>query len=431
MLLWFTSNIAIGLYNIAQYEPSILMALSPHYMVVFFQRNGEKGWTVLGAEAMFADLGHFSKGAIQIVFSSFVYPALVITYTGEASYLNKHPDKKGTAFYSTSSIPRPVYWPMFVISTAAAIVASQSMISASLSIVKQSLALGCFPREVLKRIWSGCGVGDDHQDMLYNIRDAHDLGDKYHPHPHFFLVFHLNRRGLHRRGLHDIPTQQNSSRRVGTICHFIFLHDNNISWTYGRSKKSMYEAEGKMSLEELASMLSTASLSWPPGICLFCTNLVNGIPTIIRHYIQHTNSVREIMVILTVKTLLIKTMQPEERFIVGKLALDGVYRCLVQFGYYKDFPSTAGDDYIASVVAKLHELPISTEESEKLDSAMERGAVFVMGRTILKASKNNKWLTRFTIDYLYRFFQKNCRSALTTLEIPPGNTLQVGMVYEI
>lgn len=136
------------------------------------------------------------------------------------------------------------------------------------------------------------------------------------------------------------------------------------------------------------------------------------------------------MVIVTVKTLPIKTIPQEERFIVGKLALDGVYRCLVQFGY-KDFPSMAGDDYIASVVAKLHELAISTEESEKLDSAMERGAVFVMGRTILKASKNNKWLARFTIDYLYRFFQKNCRSALTTLEIPPGKTLQVGMLYEI
>lgn len=81
----------------------------------------------------------------QIAFSSFVYPALVITYAGEASYLIKHPDDKmGTAFYS--SIPRPVYWAMFVISTAAAIVASQSMISASFSIVKQSLALGCFPR---------------------------------------------------------------------------------------------------------------------------------------------------------------------------------------------------------------------------------------------------------------------------------------------
>lgn len=191
----------------------------------------------------------------------------------------------------------------------------------------------------------------------------------------------------------------------------------------------MYEAERKMSLGELESMLSTTSLSRPPGICLFCIDLVNGIPPIIRHYIQHTNSVREIMGIVTVKTLPIKTIPLEERFIVWKLALDGVYRCLVQVGY-KDFPSMAGDDYIASVVAKLHELAISTEESEKLDSAMERGAVFVMGQTVLKASKN-KWLARFTIDYLYRFFQKNCRSALTTLEIPPGKTLQVGMLYEI
>lgn len=73
-----------------------------------------------------------------------VYPSLILTYAGEAAYLIKNPEKITDAYYS--SLPNRVYWPMFVISTLAAIVASQSMISASFSIVKQSLALGCFPR---------------------------------------------------------------------------------------------------------------------------------------------------------------------------------------------------------------------------------------------------------------------------------------------
>lgn len=73
-----------------------------------------------------------------------VYPSLVITYAGETAYLINNPAKISDAYYS--SLPDPVYWPMFVISTLAAIVSSQSMISASFSIVKQSLALGCFPR---------------------------------------------------------------------------------------------------------------------------------------------------------------------------------------------------------------------------------------------------------------------------------------------
>ncbi|KAL2527398.1 Potassium transporter 9 [Abeliophyllum distichum] len=152
MLLWFVSNVSIGTYNIIKYHPSILKAVSPHYIVKFFSRNTKTAWDLLGAvflsitgaEAMFADLGHFNKRAIQLGFSFVVYPALILTYAGETAYLVKHPEKISDAYYS--SLPDPVYWPMFVISTLAAVVASQSMISASFSIVKQSLALGCFPR---------------------------------------------------------------------------------------------------------------------------------------------------------------------------------------------------------------------------------------------------------------------------------------------
>lgn len=81
---------------------------------------------------------------LQLGFCFVVYPALVITYAGETAYLVRYPEKITNAYYS--SIPEVVYWPMFGISTLAAIVASQSMISACFSIVKQSLSLECFPR---------------------------------------------------------------------------------------------------------------------------------------------------------------------------------------------------------------------------------------------------------------------------------------------
>lgn len=77
-----------------------------------------------------------------------MYPSLIISYAGEMAYITKHPDQISSAFYS--SVPKPVYWPMFIISTLAAIVASQAMISATFSIVKQSLSLGCFPRVNIK-----------------------------------------------------------------------------------------------------------------------------------------------------------------------------------------------------------------------------------------------------------------------------------------
>ncbi|KAG0497300.1 hypothetical protein HPP92_001991 [Vanilla planifolia] len=152
MVLWFSFTAGIGLYNVVKFYPWIMKALSPNYIVCFFQRNHRKGWELLGAvalcitgaEAMFADLGHFNKRGIQLSYSFVVYPALILAYSGEAAYLIKNPDKISTAFYS--SVPEPIFWPMFVVATLAAVVASQALISASFSIIRQSVALGCFPR---------------------------------------------------------------------------------------------------------------------------------------------------------------------------------------------------------------------------------------------------------------------------------------------
>ncbi|KAF5947568.1 hypothetical protein HYC85_013525, partial [Camellia sinensis] len=337
MLMWFGSNIAIGVYNIVKYEPSVFKALSPHYIIIFFSRNGVTGWTLLGAiflcitgmfvcfsvintwaEAMFADLGHFNKNSIQLAFSSFVYPALVITYAGEAAYLIKHPHRMGNAFYS--SIPEPVYWPMFVVSTLAAIVASQSMISATFSIVKQSLALGCFPRVNMVH------TSSKHEGQVYSpeinytlmiicialvvgFQDGVQLGNAFGVVvvwvmiittclitlvmlviwdtnlilvSGFFTIF-VTIEGVYMTSLlNKVP--QGGWAPFAISAFFLTVM---LSWTYGRSQKSIYEAQQKMSLRELDDTLSSASVQRPQGICFFCTDLVNGIPPIIRRYIHH------------------------------------------------------------------------------------------------------------------------------------------------
>ena len=97
-----------------------------------------------GTEALFADVGHFTVKSIQISMCAVTYPALIMAYTGQASFLRKHNHLVEDTFYK--SIPKPLYWPMFVVAVAAAIIASQAMISGSFSIIQQSLNLGCFPR---------------------------------------------------------------------------------------------------------------------------------------------------------------------------------------------------------------------------------------------------------------------------------------------
>ncbi|KAL3637071.1 Potassium transporter 5 [Castilleja foliolosa] len=99
---------------------------------------------ITGTEAMFADLGHFNVPTVQISFSGIVFPALLTAYIGQAAYLTKFPTQIGHTFYN--SIPDPLYWPTFVVANAAAVIASQAMISGSFAIVSQSPSLRCFPR---------------------------------------------------------------------------------------------------------------------------------------------------------------------------------------------------------------------------------------------------------------------------------------------
>ncbi|KAK4486685.1 hypothetical protein RD792_006745 [Penstemon davidsonii] len=238
---------------------------------------------------------------------------------------------------------------MFVVSTLAAVVSSQSMISATFSIVKQSQTLGCFPRV-----------------NIIHTSSTHE-GQVYSPEINYILMI----------------------LTVGLV----------IGFKGGVELANAYD-------------------------------LVYGIPPIIRHYIQHMNSVREILVIVTIRTLPIKTVLLEERFNVGKLGHEGVYWCLVQFGY-KDSQDMKGDDYVVSVVNHLLEIPGNGNEKRRIQSAAQREIVFVTGRTVLKANRDNGILARFTIDHLYRFLQKNSRAAVSTIEIPPERTLQVGMLYEI
>ncbi|KAL6188318.1 hypothetical protein ACLB2K_039711 [Fragaria x ananassa] len=141
--VWFLFISGIGLYNLFVHDIGVLRAFNPMYMVQYFQRNGKRGWVSLGGiflcitgtEAMFADLGHFNVKAIQVSFSCVAFPALITAYCGQAAYLRKFPNHVEKTFYN--SIPDPLYWPTFVVAVAAAIIASQAMISGAFAIISR------------------------------------------------------------------------------------------------------------------------------------------------------------------------------------------------------------------------------------------------------------------------------------------------------
>lgn len=151
ILLWFIILASIGLPHILE-NPSVLNAINPWYAFHFLYETGWKGYALLGgvflvatgAEALYADLGHFGRRPIRISWFSIALPALVMNYFGQGAYLLQHPDAITNPFYL--SVPKMVLPPLLVIATLATIIASQAIISATFSLSRQAILLGLYPR---------------------------------------------------------------------------------------------------------------------------------------------------------------------------------------------------------------------------------------------------------------------------------------------
>ncbi len=150
-LVWFGTLAALGLYHIVDY-PSILQALSPHYAVLFIFANPGTTFIILGAvvlcvtgaEALYADMGHFGKRPIRLAWFSVVMPSLTLNYFGQGALLLKRPETVKNPFYMMA--PDWFLIPLVVLATAAAVIASQALISGAFSVTKQVVQLGFLPR---------------------------------------------------------------------------------------------------------------------------------------------------------------------------------------------------------------------------------------------------------------------------------------------
>ena len=150
-LVWFAVIGALGVFHIAA-NPAILLALSPHYAAVFIWENpgvtfillGAVVLCVTGAEALYADLGHFGKKPIRLAWFSVVMPSLTLNYFGQGALLLANPAAVKNPFYMMA--PDWALIPLVVLATAAAVIASQALITGAFSVTKQVMQLGYLPR---------------------------------------------------------------------------------------------------------------------------------------------------------------------------------------------------------------------------------------------------------------------------------------------
>jgi KUP system potassium uptake protein len=151
MMLWFGSLAVLGIHNVFAH-PAILMAINPYYGVEFLLENkamslvamGNVVLAVTGAEALYADMGHFGRKPISRAWFSFVLPALVLNYFGQGALILADPEAAKNPFFL--SAPEWALVPLVVLATLATVIASQAVISGAFSVTRQAMQLGFVPR---------------------------------------------------------------------------------------------------------------------------------------------------------------------------------------------------------------------------------------------------------------------------------------------
>ncbi|XP_022758030.1 potassium transporter 5-like [Durio zibethinus] len=516
--VWFTFIGGIGVYNFFKFDPTVIKAINPKYIVAYFQRNKKDAWVSLGGvvlaitgtEALFADVGHFTVRSIQISMCTVTYPALILAYTGQASFLRKHEKLVSDAFFK--SIPGPLYWPMFVLAVAAAIIASQAMISGTFSIIQQSLSLGCFPRvkivhtspkyegqvyipEVNYLLMLAC-IG-----VTIGFRTTEKIGNAYG----IAVVFVMT---LTSSLLVLIMIMIWKTNILFVIAYVLIIGSVELAylssvlykfdqggylplsfaavlmivmyvWNNVYRKKYKFELDHKISLERLKAITVNTNLCRVPGLAMFYSELVHGIPPIFEHYVENVPALHSVLVFVSIKSLPISKVAAEERFLFRRVEPKelNVFRCVVRYGYTDIFNEQESFEW--TLVERLKEFIKENlwlshalvcngktvkmgEESDKglgnredgqdlingrhaeeawqetvereisiVDKAVQAGVVHLIGESEVIASTGAGIGKRILIDYAYNFLKKNLRQSEKVFDIPHKRMLKVGMTYEL
>ncbi|KAF7085701.1 hypothetical protein CFC21_089100 [Triticum aestivum] len=375
--IWLLCISTIGLYNIIYWNHHVYRALSPYYMYQFLKKTQKGGWMslggillcVTGSEAMYADLGHFSQRSIQIAFISVVYPALVLAYMGQAAYISQHHSFENSyhiGFYV--SVPEKLRWPVLVIAILASVVGSQAIITGTFSIIKQCSALSCFP-----------GV-----KIVHTSSTVH--GQIYIPEINWILMilclavtigFNNTKHLANAQGLAVITVMLVTTCLMSLVIvlvwnksifialgfliffgsievmyfsaslvkfhegawvpitlSFIFMVVMYV-WHYGTIKKYEFDVQNKVSVNWLLNLGPSLGIVRVRGIGLIHTELMSGIPAIFSHFVTNLPAFHQVLVFLCVKSVPVPHVEPEERFLVGRIGPKEyrLYRVIVRYGY--------------------------------------------------------------------------------------------------
>nr|KJB47215.1 hypothetical protein B456_008G015600 [Gossypium raimondii] len=499
LFIWFCSLAGIGIYNLLKYDTSVLKAFNPVHIYLYFKRNSVKAWYALGgcllcatgSEAMFADLCYFSVQSIQLTFVFLVLPCLLLGYLGQAAYLINNPSGEEQPFFY--SIPGGMFWPIFLVANIAALIASRTMTTATFSCIKQSTALGCFPR--LK--------------IVHTSRKF--MGQIYIPVINWFLlvvclivvcsISSINEIG-NAYGIAELGVMMMTTILV-TIVMLLIWQINILKYET--------EVKQKLSMDLMRELGCNLGTIRAPGIGLVYNELAKGVPAIFGHFLTTLPAIHSMIIFVCIKYVPVPMVPQSERFLFRRVCPKSyhIFRCIARYGYkdvrkenHQTFEQLLIESIEKFIRREAQERQLESDGDEDTDNeedtslsrvliapngsvyslavpllaefgsssnnpiseastseevtadlpvdpsisdaehglerelsfirkAKESGVVYLLGHGDIRARKDSWFIKKLVINYFYAFLRKNCRRGIANLSVPHSHLMQVGMTYMV
>ena len=450
MIVWFTLIAILGLPPILK-NPGILSAVNPWYAYEFFAVHrfgslltlGSVFLAITGAEALYADMGHFGRNPIRIAWFALVLPTLIVNYFGQGALLLADPETRVNPFFHLA--PAWGLYPLVVLSTMATVIASQAIISGAFSMTQQAIQLGYSPRFDIRHT-SAHEMGQVYipeinwmlmvatVGLVFGFRSSTNLAAAYGMAVTttmvmttllaFVVAHELWRWSLWRAGLVTVAFLSLDLVFLGAnvlkIAHggwfplvvAALIYGVMSTWKRGRELVVQRLRDAELPLETFFTQLAKGPPVRVPGTAVFMTARPEGAPPILVHYLKHNKVLHQQIVLLTVSTLNTPTIGEGEPIEVHAIG-NGFYRVIARFGFME-----SPDVPIALARARGKGLKLDDDDT----------TFYLANLTLLASERIGMPLWR---DAIFIFLSRNARRATNFFNIPVDRVVEIGIQLEI
>ena len=448
---WFLALAASGIWNILQ-NPAVLAALDPRHALHFVTGYGVASYVVLGsvllaitgAEALYADMGHFGKRAVRIAWFGLVAPALVLNYFGQGALLLREPAAIANPFYL--AFPGWALYPMVMLATAATVIASQATISGAFSVTQQAVQLGFVPRMVIQHTSERTSgqiyvpainwlllvsvvavvIGFGSSAELAQAYGVAVMGTMLST---TFLTFFVVRFGwglplwlciaatafffvieatLLSSALTKILEGGWLPLAIGTV-----VFATMMTWRRGRALLAARLRQTSVPLRPLIESLMREPPPRVPGTAVFLAAAADAAPHALLHNLNHNKVLHERVVFLTIEVTDEPVVEPAERIALERLE-HGFWRMTLRYGFMQQ-PDVSYD---------------LTETSRRILPFDLMTTSFFLSRQIVVPAGSGRRAARWS-SRLFATMVRNAGNAADYLNLPPNRVIELGTKVQL